>query len=197
MCDVDSLSGVDVETMINCHHHFNYSKRMALQQKGFTLIELLVVIAIIGILVAVVFVALDPETRLKQARDAVRQNDVQTVLSAIKLYQADHAGSYPASIERMNAGEVSMIVEGTLTTGCDDYNAACDTAVTADEHCVSLKELAEEDYLKKIPVSPAGKMPWDSESEERTGYTLERDTAGVIHVRSCESEDATEISVSL
>jgi prepilin-type N-terminal cleavage/methylation domain-containing protein len=41
-------------------------------QLGFTLVELLVVIAIIGVLVAIIFVALDPATRFQQARDAVR-----------------------------------------------------------------------------------------------------------------------------
>ncbi len=169
---------------------------MATQQKGFTLIELLVVIAIIGILVAVVFVALDPATRFKQARDAVRQNDVQEVLSAVKLHQVDNAGSYLASVAAMDAGEVYMIVSGALAVGCDDNNADCDTDVTVDTNCVNLAGIETGGYLNAVPVSPAGAVTWDSGTAEGTGYTLQRDATGIIHVRSCESEDTTEISAS-
>ena len=72
--------------------------------RGFTLIELLIVIAIIGVLVAVIFVALDPATRLKQARDAVRQNDVGEILSAVKLYQVDNV-EHLTSIQALSAGD--------------------------------------------------------------------------------------------
>ena len=169
---------------------------MSTQKKGFTLIELLVVIAIIGILVAVVFVALDPATRFKQARDAVRQNDVQEVLSAVKLHQVDNAGSYLASIAATTAGNVYMIVSGALAVGCDDNNANCDTAVTADANCVNLAGLETGGYLNAVPVSPAGTVTWDSGTAEGTGYTLQRDATGIVHVRACESEDTTEISAS-
>ncbi len=166
-------------------------------QQGFTLVELLVVIAIIGILVAVVFVALDPATRFQQARDAVRQNDVQEILSAIKLNQVDGSGTYLASVAGMTAGSIYMIVDGAMVTGCDDNNASCDTAVTGDATCVNLAGLVDQ-YLDDVPVSPAGAVTWDAgaaDGNEGTGYTLERDADGVIRVRSCESENTTEISV--
>ena len=164
-------------------------------QQGFTLVELLVVIAIIGILVAVVFVALDPATRFQQARDAVRQNDVQEILSAIKLNQVDNGGTYLASVAGMTAGSIYMVVDGAMVTGCDDNNASCDTAVTGDATCVNLAGLVDQ-YLDDVPVSPAGAVTWDAgaiDGNEGTGYTLERDADGVIRVRSCESENTTEI----
>lgn len=165
-------------------------------QKGFTLIELLVVIAIIGILVGVVFVALDPATRFEQARDAVRQNDVQEILSAVKLNQVDNEGDYLAAVAATTAGSVYMIVDGAMATGCDDN--ACDTAVASDTACVNLAGLVDQ-YLEDVPISPAGVTTWDDGSaagEEGTGYTLERETNGVIRIRSCESEDTTEIEAA-
>lgn len=166
------------------------------QQRGFTLVELLVVIAIVGILVAVVFVALDPASRFRQARDAVRQNDVQEILSAVKLHQVDNDGAYLASIAALTAGNVYMVVDGAMALGCDDNNASCDTDVTNDTACADLAGLVDQ-YLDDVPVSPAGAVTWDdgsADGEEGTGYTIERDAQGVIRIRACESEDTTEIS---
>ena len=168
------------------------------RQSGFTLIELLVVIAIIGILVAVVFVALDPATRFAQARDAVRQNDVQEILSGIKLHQVDNDGDYLAAVAGTTAGSVYMIVDGAMVTGCDDNNAACDTDVTGDATCVDLAGLVDA-YLEDVSVSPAGTITWDdgsADGEEGTGYTLEREATGTIRIRACESEDTTEIEAA-
>ena len=52
---------------------------MQAQRKGFTLIELLIVIAIIAILAASLFVALNPAKRFQDARDAKRNQDVESV----------------------------------------------------------------------------------------------------------------------
>ena len=172
----------------------NNMTRFKKSEIGFTLVELLVVIAIIGVLVAIIFVALDPATRFQQARDAVRQNDVQEILSAIKLDQVDNAGSYLASVTAMVNGEVNMIVNGaTMTTGCADQNANCDTNVTGDTNCVNLAGLVTEEYLNAVPVSPSlsSVVTWDDGSggsDEGTGYTLSDATSGILTVRACQSE---------
>jgi len=54
--------------------------------KGFTLIELLIVIAIVGVLAAVVLVALNPVERLKQARDSGRKSDIGQIATALESY---------------------------------------------------------------------------------------------------------------
>jgi prepilin-type N-terminal cleavage/methylation domain-containing protein len=161
------------------------------QQRAFTLIELLIVIAIIAIIAAVAFVALDPLTRFRDARDSTRWSDITAILDVIKIDQVDNGGSYVSAVSNLTAAEVYMI--GTATTTCDDNNASCDTNVTDDDNCVDLGALKTEGYIAAVPVSPTGAVSWNGST---TGYTLQRDSTGILHVRACESENSTEISVS-
>jgi prepilin-type N-terminal cleavage/methylation domain-containing protein len=158
---------------------------------GFTLIELLIVIAVIAIIAAVVFVALDPLTRFRDARDSTRWSDTTSILDAIKIDQVDNGGAYVTAVTNLTAGEVYMV--GTAVSTCDDNNASCDTNVTDDDNCVDLTALATEGYLASVPISPTGAVTW---SAATAGYTVQRDSTGILHVRACESENTTEISVS-
>lgn len=160
--------------------------------QGFTLIELLIVIAIIAILAAVMFVALDPLTRFRDARDSARWSDVSALVSAIKIDQVDNRGKYIAAIRNATSSEVYMITDGTVASGCDDQNTYCDTNVTDDTHCIDLSGLVTEGYLGEIPVSPNGEGTWSSSA---TGYTLEKTANGHIKIRACESENSDEIYV--
>lgn len=159
------------------------------ENKGFTLIELLIVIAIISIIAAVAFVALDPLTRFRDARDSRRWTDISALISAIKVDQVDNGGSYMAAISNLTSGQVYMV--GTDVAGCDDYNAYCDTDVTADGNCVNLVDLVGQGYMGAIPVSPNGAGTWTA---GHTGYTLSV-TSTIVTVRSCESENSDEIFI--
>lgn len=75
------------------------SKKMtAALQRGFTLIELLVVIGIIGILAAVVLVAVNPSRQFASARDTQRRSDLYAVTNAIYQYAAENDGDIPTTI---------------------------------------------------------------------------------------------------
>ena len=71
--------------------------------KGFTLIELLVVIAILGILAAVVLVAINPGQRIAAARNARVRSDIANLGNAANIFNTDTGlksncvggGSYP------------------------------------------------------------------------------------------------------
>lgn len=168
-------------------------KKLLKSKKGFTLIELLIVIAIMAIISAVVFVALDPLTRFKDARDSSRWSSISAILSAIKLDQVDNGGTYLPAINAVAAGEVYMITDGAVVAGCDDQNAYCDVDVNDDNNCVNLSGLVTEGYLGDVPMSPNGSGSW---SASITGYTLQRNTTGIITIRACESENTTEIWVA-
>lgn len=66
-------------------------------QKGFTLIELLVVIGILGILIAVVLVAVNPSRQFAAARDTQRRADLYAMTNALYQYATEHDGNFPAA----------------------------------------------------------------------------------------------------
>jgi prepilin-type N-terminal cleavage/methylation domain-containing protein len=150
---------------------------------GFTLIELLVVITVISTLAVVVFVALNPAQRLKDARDARRVNDVQSLLTAIHEYTVDNKGSLPTGL---STTETQL---GTGGTGCAISTGGCTVAATA---CLDLSTpLAK--YLKSTPVDPLGGSTYTA---AKTGYSAVVDANGIVTVRACGTEGSSNISAS-
>jgi len=111
------------------------------QNKGFTLLEILLVIAAIGILAAIVLVAINPNRQLAQARNAQRRADINTIYKALEQYLIDN-GSYPSSVNS-NFKEI-------CNTGTEQVGGATDCTNKAD-----LRELVPT-YLAAMPSDPSG-----------------------------------------
>ena len=62
------------------------NSQLSTLKKGFTLIELLIVIAVIGILAAVILLAIDPLEQLSRGRDAGRKSTIGQVGRALQAY---------------------------------------------------------------------------------------------------------------
>ena len=148
--------------------------------KGFTLIELLVVITIISTLAVVVFVALNPGQRLKDARDARRTSDVDSILTAIHQSIVDNKGTAPAGLSTV---EQQL---GTAATGCAVSTGGCTVTAVA---CLNLATpLAK--YLKEIPADP------NTGTTTETVYSAVQDSNGIVTVRACGTEGTLNISSS-
>lgn len=157
---------------------------MSKTSKGFTLIELLIVIAIIAILAVVVFVALDPLTRFRSARDAQRWTDIDAMVEAILLDQVDNGGEYISAVDNLTASLAYTI--GECNTGGD---SGC-TSETTQTSCVDLSGLVSEGYLAKVPQDP------NSGTDNKTDYYLIKANNGTITIGACDPELATNMEIS-
>ncbi len=100
--------------------------------KGFTLIELLVVIAIIGILAAIVLVALG--TAQDRARDASIKAELGQMRAQAQLYYEDNDSSFVAADDtvctagHVNGGLADLIASVGESTVGDNQN--CEASAT-------------------------------------------------------------------
>jgi prepilin-type N-terminal cleavage/methylation domain-containing protein len=105
-----------------------------IEKKGFTLLEILLVIAAIGILAAIVLIAINPNKQIAQARNVMRRSDSNNIAKAIEQYAIENGGVYPNGI-----------------TGA--YQDICPVGVSSN--CINLNILAP-NYIAKIPTDPSG-----------------------------------------
>ncbi len=167
-------------------------KLKAIQAKAFTLIEILVVIAILSVLAVVVFVALNPGQRIKDAQDARRSSDLDSILTAVHQYIIDNSGLLPAGL---TAGMSQMQLGTSLGTGgteptcvISDVPAECD--ITGATDCVDLETPTDLDpYLKSIPKDPV------AGTDKNTRYAIEVNSDSIVTVTACDA-DSPPISVS-
>jgi type IV pilus assembly protein PilA len=126
--------------------------KTARREEGFTLVELLIVIGILGVLLAIVLVALNPARQFSQANNTKRRNDVNAILNAVHQFGADNNGTIPANIP--TAAPAGVIGDGVGQADiCDDI--------------VPL-------YLAQLPGDPTTGTgtPADCSVAYSTGYTI-------------------------
>src|SRR5579864_7133508 len=86
---------------------------------GFTLIELLVVIAVLGVLAAVLLIAVNPQEQLARGRDSGRQSSIAQLGNALQAYYTANAGVYMAT---STTWETTLVTVGELKSTPADPN---------------------------------------------------------------------------
>jgi len=156
--------------------------RENIREKGFTLIELLVVIGIIGILAAIVLVAVNPGRQFAQARDSQRRADLLGITNAIYQYAAEHDGNLPDTDGDDSTSDfpttATCIGDGTTVCaaniGAGTYAGCNGAAMTSFDLAGATNEAATEvivpTYIAALPFDPSIGDSGDS------GYCIHLDT---------------------
>jgi prepilin-type N-terminal cleavage/methylation domain-containing protein len=144
------------------------------KKDGFTLIELLIVITIIAILVAVIFVILNPLELFAKSRNAQRWVKISELLTAMHLYSVNHEGTVP------NVGTWSENVNYVLGTG-SGCNSTCG-ATTTSFSCLDLYDLVNDRRISEIPQDPR------YGTAANTDFWVKRASGTVITVGVCDPE---------
>jgi prepilin-type N-terminal cleavage/methylation domain-containing protein len=151
-------------------------------KKGFTLIELLLVIAIIGILAAIVIIAVNPNKQLLDARNAQRKTDIKTILDAAYQYSLDNSGAMPNG-----AQGGSCVAIPTAPTAALEIMKTSGTCAATLTNLVDITN--NEKYLTSIPVDPTGGV-----NAQGTGYFIQKTANGRITVST--QKESTTFSVT-
>lgn len=167
------------------------------KQQKFSVVEILLVVVFLAVLAGLTFIVLDSSSRFANARDSIRADDVQVILSAIKMEQVNHQNTVSNGFANLTKGDVYMITDGNpAQTNCQRADISCDTPVTknflGENYCVNLDFLVQKKFLARVPISPNGSGIW---TKYLTGYTLSVNPNGTVIVRACESENTSEIQI--
>lgn len=175
------------------------SNRTLEGKKGFTLIELLIVIGVLGILAGIILVAVDPAKRLRQARDARRFSEVNSLLNAILNYTVDNKGILPGDLANATTTSPSSpygYIIGTSTNTCDI--GCSDSGNPTWEACIDFNDDLVDEYIAELPIDPLGTHATDTSvvfDAARTGYYVTRSANGRVEVGSCNAEIESSIKI--
>ena len=157
-------------------------------RKGFTLIELLVVIGIIGILAAIVLVAVNPGRQFAQARDTQRRSDLLQITNAIYEFAAEHGGNLPDTDNDDTASNFPT-ASTCIGSGASCFDLASAGAQDGADAGTEIDLPVVPTYIAGIPEDPSTGISAD------TGYSIYLDTATGRVIASASGELAGTITV--
>lgn len=143
-------------------------------KQGFTLLELLITIGIISILSGITLVAVNPGRQFGKANDAKRQNDANSLISAVGQYTIKHRGALPTGSGGDQLTSTYRFIENVAGgTGID----LCDA-------------LVGESFINTLPTDPSLTEDFiDCANPYHTGYQIKYEDSHVsVHAPYAQEE---------
>lgn len=167
----------------NASHEQRLLQEFSKRRQGFSVIELIVIISLIGILFAVVLLALNPPTRLGTTRDAERRQAVHDILHALVAYGADNFGNVPSVIDSLTA---SVQIIGTNASGCTTVGGTCAGYTQIENACANITGLVDA-YLTNVPTDPT------TGTSGNARYYVQKSYNNRLEVGACDPEQTASI----
>ena len=179
-------------------------------RKGFTLLEILLVIAAIGILAAIVLVAINPNRQLAQARNAERKSEVQAILNAVyqKLIDEGQSGStttlttIPSATTATPAGPgpVEILKQGEVTPALGVIaNCSASSATVSPVNMSNVTSPSADAGADIVPTYLAA-MPQDPNepgASTCSGYSVVKDGNNRITVAALNAEAISGVTPTI
>ena len=138
-----------------CFFFYKFMKR-----HGFTLVEILITIGILGLLAAIVILAINPKKQLEAAQEVKRKFYARELRNAVLQFAIDNKGIDPG--------------DKPLPQSQDQAMPIC-RAGAADTHdCIVLDALVAAKYIVQLPADPSEPDP------DWSGYVIYRDGPQVL-----------------
>jgi len=154
------------------------------RRNAFTLLEILLVVAAVGILAALVIVAINPTKQLEKVRDSERTSEVNTLRTALMEYQIDNNGNL----------DLPRYLTEVCDTGEKSPSEVANSDCDADE--LDLSYLVPQ-YLAAIPKDPQlSGVPGVKETYaagDATGYFVSQGVKSDPYVQT-EGEQTTVVA---
>lgn len=137
---------------------YRASARLRKVRDAFTLVELLLSIAIVAVLASIIIVAINPQKQIKDARNAQRRSDVNTILNAVYQYMLDNEGQPPTDItavatEICKTGSASCVNGVNLNTLTGAYLTAIPSDPVADVTGTGTDYFIYQDEFGRITIT--------------------------------------------
>lgn len=155
------------------------------RRASFTLIELLIVIAVVAVLSVIVIVVLNPIQLLRQARDSNRLTDMNTLVKALSIYEADVSAGSLGAVSTVYVSVPDPAATSTAGTDCAGLGLGTPGGGFA-YHCAASSTYRKTDGTGWIPVdfrqisagSPISSLPVDPTNTTSTGLYYTYVTGG-------------------
>ena len=140
------------------------------RRSSFTLVELLIVIGLVAALSTVVILVINPSELLKQSRDSNRLSDLQTLNTALHIFQIDNPGSLgTTSIVYVSIPDTSPTCANLGLPGLPaGWSYSCVTTTTLRN--VNGTGWIPVDFTQASAKSPLSSLPTDPVNAASSGF---------------------------
>lgn len=144
------------------------------------MVEICIVLAVAAMVLAVIFIVIDPAAKQAAARNAQRWTDITLLMDGVQTAFTETHGELSGNLERIDTDSqtVQVIVNGSQGVTCGNI---CGTEILASKECaVDFSGFVNDGYIATVPLDP--------KATDRASHYYVNFNDGVFTVGACNAE---------